>query len=139
MSNLNQIKSSLIVRSLSTGSRFLLKELKPTDDLNRKNSLSMSYIDTRSADSDVSGDNEGAEDDLDEKIRYYDGASQLEDSIQRLRLLLDEKRGEDGNGQGLDFLNFCLFGIFKEDTIYSETENAATIKPFFALYLGMAF
>ena len=107
----------------------LLKELKPTDDLNRKNSLSMSYIDTRSADSNVSGDNEGAEDDLDEKIRYYDGASQLEDSIQRLRLLLDEKRGEDGNGQGLDFLNFCLFGIFKEDTMYSETENAATIKP----------
>ena len=109
MSNLNQIKSSLIVRSLSTGSRFLLKELKPTDDLNRKNSLSMSYIDTRSADSNVSGDNEGAEDDLDEKIRYYDGASQLEDSIQRLRLLLDEKRGEDGNGQGLDFLNFLSF------------------------------
>ena len=135
MSNLNQIKSSLIVRSLSTGSRFLLKELKPTDDLNRKNSLSMSYIDTRSADSDVSGDNEGAEDDLDEKIRYYDGASQLEDSIQRLRLLLDEKKGEDGNGQGLDFLNFCLFGIFKEDTIYSETENAATIKPLILQFL----
>ena len=109
MSNPNQIKSSLIVRSLSTGSRFLLKELKPTDDLNRKNSLSMSYIDTRSAVADVSGDNEGAEDDLDEKIRYYDGASQLEDSIQRLRLLLDEKRGEDGNGQGLDFLNFLSF------------------------------
>ena len=109
MSNLNQIKSSLIVRSLSTGSRFLLKELKPTDDLNRKNSLSMSYIDTRSTVADVGGDNEGAEDDLDEKIRYYDGASQLEDSIQRLRLLLDEKRGEDGNGQGLDFLNFLSF------------------------------
>lgn len=107
----------MIVRSLSTGSRFLLKELKPADDLNRKNSLSMSYIDTRSAVADVGGDNEGAEDDLDEKIRYYDGASQLEDSIQRLRLLLDEKKGEDGNGQGLDFLNFCPFGIFKEDTI----------------------
>ena len=83
----------------------------------------MSYIDTRSADSDVSGDNEGAEDDLDEKIRYYDGASQLEDSIQRLRLLLDEKRGEDGNGQGLDFLNFFVFLVSLKKIQYTQRQR----------------
>ena len=103
--------NSLIFRSFSTGSRFLAREqnveerdiLEISQD-SRKNSLSMSDIGSRGEDS-LGLVEEKIIDPLDEEERdeagdiiYEDGVTQLEDSIGRLRQLLEARRESEAQG-----------------------------------------
>ena len=95
-------------RSFSTGSKFLLKESVSNDlnkNLDRKNSISMVNLDnderenTEQLNNDDS-DSSVSREDIDAKIsnNYHDGVLHLEDSIERLRQLLEEKKDIDVQG-----------------------------------------
>ena len=93
---------------MSTGSKFLSRELNDKENISeiaqeaRKNSLSMSNIESCGEDKvdlvDNKLDETQKKDESGEEIIYDDGVTQLEDSIGRLRQLLEERKEIEGQG-----------------------------------------
>ena len=91
-------------RSFSTGSKFLSrdpndeeKESSNISQEDRKNSLSMSDIGSSGEDK-INDPPDEEERDETADIIYEDGVTQLEDSIGRLRQLLEARREAEGQG-----------------------------------------
>ena len=86
----------------------MLKESTANDlvkDLDRKNSISLVNIEISEMENTLqqhSSDNDSSDsrEDIDEKIsnNYHDGVLHLEDSIERLRQLLEEKKDSEAQG-----------------------------------------
>ena len=86
----------------------MLKESATNDlekDLDRKNSISLVNIEISEMENTLqqnSSDNDSSDsrEDIDEKIsnNYHDGVLHLEDSIERLRQLLEEKKDSEAQG-----------------------------------------